>query len=201
LEYRLIESVWSWVQENAIQMAVTLLVVFVYAVVDRMSTPRLEESIQRGGFKDDSLGRAKYMARIITGLVGATLLVFIWGIELGSLLVVAGTALTLLGVAFFAQWSLLSNVTCYFVLLLHPSYGRGTFVRVIDGDNYAEGYIADVTLFSVRLITENRESIVYPNNLMLGRPTLINPRDRLDGVGKIAKKDPQPGSDLPEKSV
>jgi hypothetical protein len=35
------------------------------------------------------------------------------------------------------------------------------------------------------LVTENREVIVYPNNLLLGRPALINPRDRLYGVGKL----------------
>lgn len=195
----MIESLVAWLSTNAIQIGVTLMVVIVYGLVDRFSTPRLEESISKGGFKEGSLGRAKYMARMITGLVGLTLLVFVWGIELGSLLVVAGTMITLLGVAFFASWSLLSNVTCYFVLLLHPSYGRGTFVRVVDGDNYAEGYIADLTLFSVHLITENRESIVYPNNLMLSRPTMINPRDRFDGMGKLGKKDATEG--LPEKSA
>jgi len=100
-------------------------------------------------------------------------------------LVIAGTTLTLLGVALFASWSLLSNVTAYFVLMLHPAFRRGTFIRIIDADNYVEGYVADLNLFSARLITENREVALYPNNLILGRPCLINPRDRLGGVGKL----------------
>lgn len=70
-----------------------------------------------------------------------------WSIDLRSFVVVAGTALTLLGVALFATWSLLSNITAFF--------------------------------------TENRETILYPNNLVLGRPTLIHPRDRLGGVDKL----------------
>jgi len=107
-------------------------------------------------------------------------------VEITSLLVFAGTALTLLGVALFASWSLLSNITAYFILLLHPTFRRGTFVRIIDADNYVEGYIADLGLFNMRLITESREAIVYPNNLVLGRPCLVNPRDRLDGVGKLS---------------
>ena len=68
---------------------------------------------------------------------------------------------------------------------MHPSFRRGTFVRVIDIDNYAEGYISELTVFNTVLLTENREVIVYPNNLLLGRPALINPRDRLNGVGKL----------------
>jgi hypothetical protein len=65
-----------------------------------------------------------------------------WGIEFDSVFLFASTTLTLLGVALFASWSLLSNVAAYFVILLHPSFRRGTFVRVIDFDNYAEGYIS-----------------------------------------------------------
>ena len=55
----------------------------------------------------------------------------------------------------------------------------------IDVDNYAEGYISELSLFNTKLLTESREIIIYPNNLLLGRPALINPRDRLYGVGKL----------------
>ena len=96
------------------------------------------------------------VVRIITAFVGLLTLSLVWGIEFGSLLVFVGTTLTLLGVALFANWSILSNVTAHFVILIHPTFRRGTFVRVIDIDNYVEGYIADLTLFNVRLITESR---------------------------------------------
>ncbi|MGB1582031.1 MAG: mechanosensitive ion channel domain-containing protein, partial [Nevskiales bacterium] len=79
------------------------------------------------------------------------------------------------------------NITAYVVLLLHKSYRRGNFVRVIDFDNYIEGYIAEVNVFNTRLITEAREVIIYPNNLLISRPTIINPRSRLQGVGKITE--------------
>lgn len=185
----MIDAGVAWLAQNALQVGVTILILISYAAVDRYSTPKLEESIQDGGFKEDSLGRAKIMARILAGFVGVLLLLLIWGVDIGSLMVFAGTALTLLGVAMFASWSLLSNITCYFVLLVHPSYRHGTFIRVMDADNYAEGYIAEMTLFSVRLITENRETILYPNNLLLVRPTLIDPKDRLDGIGKLKPKE------------
>ena len=178
-------SIISWLELNSVQVLVTLLIAVVYIVLDRFSTPKLEEGADQGRFKAGAADNAILIARFLTGFVGLLVLALVWGIEIASIMVFAGTALTLLGVALFAQWSILSNVTAYFVLLLHPSFKRGTFIRVIDVDNYAEGYISDLTFFNTKLITENRETIVYPNNLLLGRPALINPRDRLNGLGKL----------------
>ena len=179
------QSILTWFELNALQVLVTIAVFVLYIILDRVSSPKLEEGADQGRFKAGAAANAIFFARFLTGLVGLLVLAFVWGIEVASIMVFAGTTLTLLGVALFAQWSILSNVTAYFILLLHPSFRRGTFVRVIDIDNYAEGYIADLTFFNTKLITENRETIVYPNNLMLGRPALINPRDRLNGLGKL----------------
>ena len=95
--------------------------------------------------------------------------------------------------ALFASWSLLSNVTAYFVISFNPAFVRGNFLQVIDLDNYIEGYIAEVNLFHTKLITERRETILYPNNLLLMKPCQVNPRDRLDVIGKItARPEPAP---------
>ena len=181
----MIENVVSFLQGSWIQVTITGLVAITYFLLDRLSTPLIEEGADQGHFKSASVNNAVVIARSITALFGSLILVIVWGVDLGSLLVFATTAITLLGVALFASWSMLSNITAFFILLVHPSFKRRNFVRVIDVDNYVEGYIADVTLFNTQLITENREVIVYPNNLMLGRPTMINPRNRLNGVGKI----------------
>ncbi|HCA76603.1 MAG TPA: mechanosensitive ion channel protein MscS, partial [Alteromonas sp.] len=91
-------------------------------------------------------------------------------------------------VALFASWSLLSNITSYFVLLFQNSYTKGNFIRIIDGDNYMEGYIADINLFTTRLITKDDEEIAYPNNLVLTRPVIINPKQHWQGIGKSTDK-------------
>lgn len=178
-------SAIDWLAGNATQLVITLAVVSLYLLLDRFSTPRIAEGADQSRFKDDAAAKAIRIARLLTGLFGVLIVALIWGVDFGSIAIFAGTALTLLGVALFASWSLLSNVTAYFVLLLHPSFRRGTFVRIIELDNYAEGYISELTLFNTKLITEHREVIVYPNNLLLGRPAIINPRDRLAGVGKL----------------
>jgi small-conductance mechanosensitive channel len=184
----------QWLAGHWPQLTTTLAVLTAYWILDRLNTPRLEEGADSGGFKDGSATQAIRVARIITGFVGVLVLALVWGVDFHSVFIFASTTLTLLGVALFASWSLLSNVTAYFVLLLQPSFRRGNFIRIIDVDNYTEGYIAELTPFHTRLVTENRETVVYPNNLLLGRPTLINPRDRLAGIGKLPlAKEPKTG--------
>ena len=129
--------------------------------------------------------------RWIGAFVTISALLLIWGIDFSGLLLISTTVITLTGVALFANWSILSNITAFFVLLMHQSYRRGNYIRVIESDNYIEGYISEINLFNSTLVTEDREIIVYPNNLLLGRPTIINPRKRFSVVGKITDFNPE----------
>jgi len=191
------QALWHWFGEHFLQLGISFLVLILYVAVDRISAPRLEESAASSRLKSDSARKAIQVARGIIGLFGLLLLVVIWGVDFNSVAILATTAITLLGVALFAPWSLLSNRTAYFILLLHPSLKRGCFVRILDADNYVEGTISELTLFNVKLVSENRELVVYPNNLILGRPVIVNPRDRLAGVGKLM---PSQNSTEPEHS-
>ena len=181
----LIDAITTFFGLYTFQLVISIVVVLVYLIIGRLSILRLQDGADQGNFKEGSAQNAVNLARLLTGFIGLLTLALVWGVKFSSIFVFAGTTLTLLGVALFASWSILSNVTSYFVLLLHPSFRRGTFIRIIDADNYAEGYIAELSMFNTKLITENREVIVYPNNLLLSRPALINPRDKLNTIGKL----------------
>ncbi len=178
-------AVWTWLIAYKFQLAITLAMVVFYFASERFFAPKLAETVDNARFRTGTTTKALSVARAIAGTFGILVLLFVWGVDLGNVLVFATTAITLLGVALFANWSLLSNVTSYFVLLAHPSFRRGDFIRVIDVDNYTEGYISELNLFNTKLITENREVVLYPNNLLLSRPMLVNPKDRLSGMGKV----------------
>jgi small-conductance mechanosensitive channel len=122
---------------------------------------------------------------LLYGVVSFSIILFIWGFDFQWLLAVSSGLITLTGVALFASWSILSNITAFFILLAHESYKRGNFIRIIEADNYVEGTISEINLFNTRLITENMESIIYPNNLLIARPTIINPNVRFTTIGKI----------------
>ena len=172
-------------QSNAVWSGVVLLF---YLGMSRKLLPKLESNIEKSKLKSHSALKGLFAARVIVATVSLALLLLAWGIDFSGLLVLSTSIITVTGVALFASWSLISNITAYFILLTNVAYRRGNYVRVLDGDNYIEGIIADVGPFSTRLVTAERETLMYPNNLILTRPVLLNPKQKWGAMGKIVAK-------------
>lgn len=186
----LFNEIWLYFQPHMKQFLFSLLIVFIYFSVNRFILPKVEATVAKSRLRAEAGIKATHAIRILGLIVVAVLLLLIWGVDFNGLLLLSTSLLTLTGVALFASWSLLSNITAYFVLLFHVSFRRGNFIRIIDADNYIEGYIAEIGVFNTRLITEDRETVVYPNNVLIVRPVIVNPRDRLTKVGKIVETKP-----------
>ena len=184
----------DWITQHFIQLLFSVGILLAFFYLYRYGQSRIESSADLSRLSENTAQTASTTARYAAFALGALALLIVWGIDVSSVLLFATTSLTVFAAAFFATWSILSNVTAYFILLLHPSFRRGNFIRVMDMDNYIEGYIADLTLFNTKLITESRETVVYPNNLLLAKPMLVNPRDRLNGIGKL--ESPAPASEI-----
>lgn len=180
----------NWLSEYQPNLVWSVVVLFFYLAVSRKVFPKLETNIEKAKLKSTSAIKGLFAARVLVATLSLSLLLLAWGIDFSGLLVLSTSILTVTGVALFASWSLISNITAYFILLTNVAYQRGNFVRILDGDNYIEGYIADVGPFSTRLLTSERETLMYPNNLILTRPVLINPKSSWGTMGKVAAKSP-----------
>ncbi|QJR81553.1 mechanosensitive ion channel family protein [Alteromonas pelagimontana] len=180
-----LEEISQWItsyQSNLIWTGVMLLF---YVAVTRFVIPRLERNIESSKLKSSSAIKGLYAARILAATVTLAFIFAAWGFDFSGLLVLSTSILTLTGVALFASWSLISNITAYFILLTNVAYRRGNYLRVLDGDNFIEGYIADINLFNTRLVTQDRETVLYPNNLILTRPIMVNPKAQWGSMGKV----------------
>lgn len=185
-----LQQLTRWLIEYQTNLIWTVVMLLLYMVMTRYAIPRLEKNVEKSKLKSSSAVKGLFTARILSGTVTLALILLAWGVDISGLLVLSTSILTLLGVALFANWSLISNITAYFILLTNVSYRRGNYVRVLDGDNYIEGYIADINLFNTRLVTQERETVLYPNNLMLTRPVLVNPKGKWGSLGKVPASTP-----------
>jgi MscS family membrane protein len=115
-------------------------------------------------------GRTVYLKKMVKygmlALVAVTVGI-IWGVDLASLWIVVSSLFGIIGIALFAQWSLLSNVTSSFVLYFSASFKIDDVVTIKDGDNSVSGRVVDMTLFYVRIRTAEGDTVSLPNNLML----------------------------------
>ena len=74
------------------------------------------------------------------------------------------------GVALFAQWSILSNITASMVIFFGFPYRVGDRIKVTDADFDLSGTVEEISLFHVLLRTHDGNLITYPNNLILQKP-------------------------------
>ena len=178
----------AWLTQYQSNVVFSGLVLLIYLAMSRKLLPKLETNIVKSKLKSNSALKGLFAARVIVATVSLSLLLLAWGIDFSGLLVLSTSIITVTGVALFASWSLISNITAYFILLTNVAYRRGNYVRILDGDNFIEGVIADVGPFSTRLITADRETLMYPNNLILTRPVLLNPKEKWGAMGKVVAK-------------
>ena len=89
---------------------------------------------------------------IITG----TILAAIWGVEFRQLVVFMSSILAVLGVGFFAQWSILSNLTASVILFFNHPVRIGDRIKVIDKDFNYIGKVNDITGFFLFMKTRPR---------------------------------------------
>jgi small-conductance mechanosensitive channel len=178
-------SLQDWFQLYKLNIILSIVIFVVYLGLRRLAIPKIERYVEQGALKDQVLVKAITALTLLSGAITLAVILIVWGVDFKGLLAISTSIIALVGAALFASWSILSNVTAFFLLLAHQSYRRGTYVRIIDGDNFIEGYIAEINLFHTRLISENREVIIYPNNLLISRPTFINPKQHAASIGKV----------------
>jgi len=114
--------------------------------------------------------RGKIIKKIVQILLLTITLIFIltvWGVDQSELFVFMASVLTVIGIALFAQWSLLSNLTSGLIIFFNQSVKLDDTIVILDKDYELEGRISDVTLFFVKLKTKNGEEVFLPNNVFL----------------------------------
>ncbi len=155
------------------QLIVSGIVLLFYAVLSRRIAPFIYRTIAATMLKEEMNRRAMVVFHILLFLLLVVVLSIIWGIDIKGLLVLASSMIAVVGVALFAAWSLLSNITAFFILLGQSTFAQGRTVKIVDGSNAIEGTIEEVNLFSTTLRTKDGECVVYPNNLIVSRPVFV----------------------------
>lgn len=124
--------------------------------------------------------RIKLICRYVTvTLVIIALLIeaFIFGAEFRELAVVFSSVFAVLGIALFAIWSILSNVTSGIILFFSFPYKAGDKILIHDKDFPLEGVIEDIRAFQLHLRLDNGDLVTYPNNLMLQKAVTLVQKD------------------------
>jgi len=129
----------------------------------------------------------KYFSFGFTALTILTL-TFIWGVNFRELGILLSSIFAVIGVALFAQWSILSNITAGIILFFSFPFKIGDRIQIMDKEIDTSGtyIIEDIRAYHIHLRKENGELLTYPNNLMLQKAVLVLANEVSDNEGSEA---------------
>ena len=148
------------VLESAIVIAIFVIVKFISNLAIRKATEKFK-------YHKSRIKVVKKILNAILTLIVVSLFLIIWGVDQSKLLLFLSSFLTILGVAFFAQWSILSNVTSTLILFFNHQIKIGDTISVAEKDSLIEGKINDIGFFFVNIKTKENEEIIIPSNLFI----------------------------------
>jgi small-conductance mechanosensitive channel len=116
----------------------------------------------------------KYVSIVLT-IIGLGALTFIWGVNFSNLGILFSSVFAVIGVALFATWSILSNITAGVILFFSFPFKIGDRVKILDKEIESEEpyTIEDIRAFHVHLRKDNGELLTYPNNLMMQKAVTL----------------------------
>lgn len=104
---------------------------------------------------------------------------FILGAHFEDISLVFSSVFAVIGIALFAIWSILSNVTSGIIMFFSFPYKVGDKIKIHDKDYPIEGIIEDIRAFQLHLRLDNGDLITYPNNLILQKAVTLIQKDAL----------------------
>ena len=105
-----------------------LLKAFAYKIIDKTLKEKVLHSSR--GFI------IKKAINITLILMVVLILFFIWGVRQSDLVFFIGSVLTVTGVALFAQWSLLSNMTSSLIIFFNHPIKINDHISILEGKDY-----------------------------------------------------------------
>src|SRR5690554_5249340 len=90
----------------------------------------------------------------------------------GDISLFLSSIFAVVGIALFAQWSILSNVTASMIIFFGFPYRVGDRIKILDKDDDMSGIIEEISLFHVILRRDEGNMITYPNTLILQKAVL-----------------------------
>tara|TARA_R110000764_G_scaffold238201_1_gene335106 strand:+ start:455 stop:1033 length:579 start_codon:yes stop_codon:yes gene_type:complete len=110
--------------------------------------------------------------------VGA--LTLVWSVNYKELGVMLSSVFAVIGVALFAQWSILSNITAGVIIFFSFPFKIGNTIRILDKEladpnnsDLDTFVIEDIRAFHLHLRRNNGEILTYPNNLVLQKGVIL----------------------------
>ena len=164
-------------RNELINTIIVIGVLFIIYLILKIILKRIRKRSNKNKARATLIGRY-----LMVGLFFIALLIeaFILGMEIKDLVLIFSSAFAILGIALFAIWSILSNVTSGIIMFFSFPYKVGDKIKIHDKDFPIEAVIEDIRAFQLHLRQDNGDLVTYPNNLILQKAVTLVEKDAID---------------------
>lgn len=155
------------------QIIATAVTILLMPVVKYAARKLIKKYGQLAGMSMPRIRQVRQVIAILLNITFILIIAIIWGVRPQNIILGLSSVFAIIGVAFFAQWSMLSNVTAGILMFFSAPYHVGSKIQIIDKDNPLVATIEIIGTFYTHIRTDNDELIVIPNNLFLQKMVAI----------------------------
>lgn len=113
------------------------------------------------------IAQTSKLISMIINLFAIVTIAIIWGVDPGKVFVVFSSVFAIIGVALFAQWSVLSNITAGIIIFFSMPFRIGDKIEIIDKDHPIVATVENVLTFTIHLRTDEGDLVVMSNTQFL----------------------------------
>ncbi|MFD1384096.1 mechanosensitive ion channel domain-containing protein [Rhodanobacter aciditrophus] len=155
-----------------VQFGLVLLLILGYIIVTRIVSSTIQAIGVRRSANELRVSVVTKMLNLGLTAVFILLLCVVLGVGYGQLAVFFSSVFAVVGVALFAQWSILSNITASLIIFFSFPYRVGDWIKVVDKDEEVLGQIHEISTFHVIITRLSGDTVTYPNSLILQKAVI-----------------------------
>ncbi|MDQ8181524.1 mechanosensitive ion channel family protein [Pelagicoccus sp. SDUM812005] len=186
------DSILNFINESSeglIKTGVTLLVVLLTYFSIRLFRRYIDHTSERHRFAPQRSAGISKAGQTVIYMISIAIISNILGDGIQGLFVATSSFFALVGIAFFAHWSILSNVTASIILFFTFPYRIGDRLLIESEPKYC-GILKDVTLMYLKIQTDGGSYITLPANVAVQKLiTILSPSDYQKMLEEKEKKD------------
>lgn len=164
-------------QSELIYTAILLAVLLIFRYILQVIIKRIG---RKSGINEARTNLIVRYATVALFLIASLIESFILGAEPRELALVFSSVFAVIGIALFAIWSILSNITSGVIMFFAFPYKVGDKIQIHDKDFPVIAIIEDITAFQVILRMDDGDLVTYPNNLILQKAVTLLKKDAID---------------------
>lgn len=154
-------------EQYKVEIIETLAVLVSFFLIRFTITKTIDKVASKFSYQKPRVKMIKKIINLFITIGALGIILLIWGVDQSEFIYYISTVLTILGIAFFAQWSIISNITSTLIIFFNHPAKIGDTITVFDKDYPIEGRISDIGVFFVILKTKEGEKITLPSNVFI----------------------------------